>query len=1225
MSRRMNQLVAFAATLVVMAIAGAQGSRTSYFEDALRGAKDALAANRLAEAEQYIDRALLRDPRSPDAWAARAAWAEATQRTEEQVYALHQEYRLRRAQKKNSTEVKALQNRLIAIDPIAADWFKMRDKHLAEILKIALAYDKEKRPHSAIRMYRQALAFEPDHAEAKAAIERISARPDASLAETAKPKDLLADVSAEFIREHDAKHSEWKTRSKLDRDNYVTQTDAGYEVMVRTGEAMEQMSRFYRKFFDYAADVEKGGVPKIDVLIFKNREEYLELGSGPPVEWSGGQFTGGSVETYIDKGGFEGMVSVLFHEAAHQYVSLATSASGWLNEGLASFFEGTRILANGTVLMNYPANHRLFPLRDRMKNGWMEDHTDGIDPNNASAEPTTAPTWEIILENKYPWGPAWYAPTWGVVYFLYNYQDPLDGRFVYRAAFDTFIDSSGGRTGDGAIRNFEETVLGNPSRVTEGYGGKSQFALPTTCAELNGIWKKWIEEIANEQSGQGNTKKPWLTWAECAMIRDEIDVATEHFEKGTVAEPTNVELHVEFGKHLLGNVKNPDRATKVLLQALLLLEADPKPDLERIEAVEDLLMKADPKRSDAKRLRKALQQSTEDIVRRYIDSGSPLIAMHLASRFGTEFANPSLFVLFEEAARKASRSVSHWELAYNERDLKGWAGSKESWTPYGAELFGRLGDYVANNWDYDFLTCDKVSSGDYSIDVELYADPGANAYCGVVFGRKSAETFHSFILYPGHEANQEKGRIARPTWVDLSTFFGANANKVWRHYQAPTERRGWRRLRLDITGSLVDAWFDGEFLGTQDFGGEDVLRGSFGLITGRGVCRFRNVKVWFREKNDLAASIERKLMLERFGAEIAAGTRKAPLVGNVAPPLALERWLQGGFTRMDELGGVPKLLVFWTIDINANLRINEWLMDLQQRTKSSGLEIITVAHWLEKDRIDEYLKQNPLPGHVGLDHRHPTKKGLGDTFAPFEAKSLPKLVFLDIDDVVLWEGDPGFVAGKPWAAGDQSYFDAPLEALIEQRKLPELKAFRDAWRTKGKPALGNGDFDAVLPLLKQSLKLSVRSAEVAEAQRFVRAIESTAVDVEDFAVKLIELRAEAALKPFLDLAARLDATIAKPALATVQPILQCPNAKQWEALVKKLDAAKAGLGKKGDPRAEFEAMAAEFRAAAPGFAQEIDGLLVESSGGDDLVAVRAKFDQLKRVPARFLARAFATP
>ena len=87
------------------------------------------------------------------------------------------------------------------------------------------------------------------------------------------------------------------------------------------------------------------------------------------------------------------MTRTLFHEAAHQFVSLATNAAGWLNEGLASFFEGCRILSNGTVLMNMPANHRLFPLVDRMEVGWMSSVDDGFDPADPSGStPTKAPT-----------------------------------------------------------------------------------------------------------------------------------------------------------------------------------------------------------------------------------------------------------------------------------------------------------------------------------------------------------------------------------------------------------------------------------------------------------------------------------------------------------------------------------------------------------------------------------------------------------------------------------------------------------------------------------------------------------------------------------------------------------------------------------------------------------------------------------------------------------------
>ena len=116
-----------------------------------------------------------------------------------------------------------------------------------------------------------------------------------------------------------------------------------------------------------------------------------------------------------------------------------------------------------------PANHRLFPLVTRMDRGWMSSASDGIDPSDpSSSSPEKAPTFRIVLENQYQWGPPWYAPTWGVVYFLYNYQDPIDGRYVYRAAFREFIDKSGGRMGEGAVENFEEVVLQNPTPEIEG-------------------------------------------------------------------------------------------------------------------------------------------------------------------------------------------------------------------------------------------------------------------------------------------------------------------------------------------------------------------------------------------------------------------------------------------------------------------------------------------------------------------------------------------------------------------------------------------------------------------------------------------------------------------------------------------------------------------------------------------------------------------------------------
>ena len=136
----------------------------------------------------------------------------------------------------------------------------------------------------------EVLALAPERTEFRERIEKISAAPDPSLAETARATDLLADVSREWIRRFNAEHNTWEKKGELERENYTTHTDAGYEVMVRVGEAMEQMNAFYRQFFGYG--LSKGQkVPHISVHVFAKRDDYLKLGSGPPKKWSGGRGT----------------------------------------------------------------------------------------------------------------------------------------------------------------------------------------------------------------------------------------------------------------------------------------------------------------------------------------------------------------------------------------------------------------------------------------------------------------------------------------------------------------------------------------------------------------------------------------------------------------------------------------------------------------------------------------------------------------------------------------------------------------------------------------------------------------------------------------------------------------------------------------------------------------------------------------------------------------------
>ncbi len=328
-----------------------------------------MSRGRMEIARDAIQQVLERDHNSRQGWQLLAAWGAKQGDQDLQLWALYRDWRLAEAQGLKKAERKTLLAELATLDPTGGGLFELTGQFSEKLQKLAEKYEKEGRPHGAIRVYKRLLSLDPENRVAEAAVERIASAPDPSLAPHATPVDLFEGVDQAFIDRFDAEHNTWETAAREEREHYITITDTGYENLIRTAEAMEQVNAFYREFFRYGGADDSRTVPRITVHLFKDKDEYLEKGIGPPVEWSAGHFTGSHVETYLPATGFEGVVGTLFHEAAHQFVSLATSATGWLNEGLASFFEGTKIQANGTVVMNLPAGHRLFPLANRMDKG----------------------------------------------------------------------------------------------------------------------------------------------------------------------------------------------------------------------------------------------------------------------------------------------------------------------------------------------------------------------------------------------------------------------------------------------------------------------------------------------------------------------------------------------------------------------------------------------------------------------------------------------------------------------------------------------------------------------------------------------------------------------------------------------------------------------------------------------------------------------------------------
>lgn len=1131
------------------------------FTQALGVAERELEAGHLDRAKHWIDRALERDAKSPGAWALRARWAEASGDLDDRVYALHRRYRLAMAQGLDKAEAGALRKELTEVDPLARDLLELHGLFLEKLWKVAERYEKEARPHSAIRIHKEILALDPDHAPSQEAIERLASAPDPSLAEFAKPRDLFADVSDEWIDAFDAEHGEWDTRAHHEGNNYDTYTDAGYRTLLLAAEAMEQMNAFYREFFQYGTAEDGKAVPRIDLNIFKDRDEYLKLGIGPPVEWSGGHFTGNAVETYVTGGDPGGVYGTLFHEAAHQFVSLATNAAGWLNEGLASFFEGCRILPNGTVQMNLPADHRLFPLVARMEQGWMSSYDDGLDPEDPNATPTTAPTFRIVLENKYAWGPPWYAPTWGVVYFLYNYQDPIDGRFVYRAAFREFINTSGGRRGDGAIANFEEVVLANPKppiRGVERPKDAADVALPKNCEELDAVWKDWMLALRDERSGRSEVLRPYADWARFAILDKDFVVAKEHFEKALIADSNDAQALLDFARLLSDEFQNPDRASNLVLSALAQLEQAEEIDERAVRDAERFLAKLDPKRKTLDKVHRELWSATENLVQRYAAVELDSMVMHLSWSFGTELEVPGLFQYYEDAVRRSGgKSLALYRLAYDESSLDGWSvAGPSAFEPDGVQLRAKKGVYAEDGFDYEILTLDEVSSGDFSLEARIQAERGEVNFCGLVFGRKGGSDFHALILFPGKPG---RGEEARSGFLDLTTFHGAGDFKIWRHDPVetsnPAERAGTTQaadshlLRIDVNGTNVDYWFDGELRGTQAFASRDVLAGSLGLVIGPGEASFRDVRYLSRHPKDPAGSIEREVRIEQL-REASGGAVGGSYLGLVPPFPRVDRWLSEDQPEGWELEGpAPQLLALWSIGQNEQIAIDGWLRYLAERGAQVGLRVISVCSANDAEALEDYLVEHPMPGAVGLDSREPGSTGIGNTFDDFFLMrfGMPRLLLIDIDGKVIWEGDPGFERGKAWTESMRSYLDDPFDELVARRRLVELAEWRERFLGEGLDALRSGDMERALPILVACRDFEGTGMPVVDrAKRMLEALEGAIDGLEGTCASVAREGAEPALTLLVEWAPLLEREIDRRTQKELKSFLDGRAQSFWE-------------------------------------------------------------------------------
>ena len=992
--------------------ARAQQPAPGFVAGYLAEARACLARDELGPARIAVGRALERDDHDLAALQLLAEIAERQQDLDTAVHALHRWIDVfdSRAGSKVARDRQQVLEHLLTLDADATAWEALQRQYVTNLLDLGRQYRARKDLLGALDIYQHLQQIAPDNQEALAAVQQIRSTGGREVAveDVFAGGDPTHGLSEDEIAAGDRAHASWDTAWEDKTDDYRYRTDAGYLVLKTSAIAMEQMNQFYRRFFHFQENGSK--TPAIEIRIFKSRDEYLHLGQNPQ-PWSGGQFTGNAVETYVGgvtgKESIRGMYQTLFHEAAHQFVSMTgPMVPGWLNEAYASFFEGCVIMSNGSVRWNQAPPGRLFPLAARLEKGWMPPgEAPGPGANGDWPEPELAPTFRTVVESRYQWGPPWYAPTWGVVYFLYNFRSQ-DGRPVYREALHQYFQSFRKGQPKDAGAHFEATVLkGSPLSPVQ------------TLADLDEVWKTWILALRDVETGKTEAGEELLRFAAAALARKDKPAALEFLEEARQHRPGDVELLWRLASLLEDLKQKPQAAARYreFKRGLELLGTTGEPRYAQAVARINSL---DPLVSRYRVLKQQLGERGLALAHGYEDRKLPTMALEIARRMTASFSIPEALAYYIELASRTGRSLARWRVAYDERSLKGWSGSEDdAFSAYGRLLRAHVaaqGDKMVTRE----LTCDVTFDADFSLEAEMHVDAAAGGFkgqlVGLCFGRKGTDNYHAVLLHP-------KG------FMDISSNRGGTWT-VHDHRSVPVGS-SWHTLRIDVTDNDLDVYYDGLYVRSLAFANAAAVRGAFGLICGPGEATFRNIRVLGRDPFDPAARVERELAMKKV---LADASRRQPgsFAGFVPPELGALSWQQGSATTLGDLRGHPVVLAFWSPAQDKIIPTTAYLQHLAEAGRKAQLAVVVLADpGTAPAALQEYLGQQPMPSvRIAIDES-------GETFGAYCVKEggfgMPRLLLIDKDGKVVFEGDPGLKAGVGWRAADgPTFVDAALEQLL---------------------------------------------------------------------------------------------------------------------------------------------------------------------------------------------------
>lgn len=461
-------------------------------------------------------------------------------------------------------------------------------------------------------------------------LERIE--PIATGKDAKQIEELLATVRAAFeevdLDEAAAERTEgdaWPLIT-LESEHYEFECNLEPEVVQLVADTLDDIHAYYVQIY-FDGDEKAARSPKATIRVHPSKESMLgdwSGGTAPEGWWSPGENRVTCYDTRTTTGSLDWMLTTLFHEASHQFMTLLSRKGGWapswLNEGTASFFEGAVAMADHRVLWPDAALPRLMNLASMLESSSGPDARQVVSYSSPGSYPG----------DHYPFG-------WGLVYFLQQYEDPATLEYVYRPLYAQYRETITTKGGE-SMALFEEVFLGKPSPL-----GHASFD------DFERDWKAWILEQVRPLHAGDDAKRRELRLALVERYLAAAALAAQD-RKAKVGEPELLLRalgNVEYVRTRIDGDERPDLDVH-LLQADLLERlgrgASAAPLIERVldladqgifvleearyEALNERLKKLDSRnhalRSARSRVR-GLSKSAARIVADYQEGDEPML------------------------------------------------------------------------------------------------------------------------------------------------------------------------------------------------------------------------------------------------------------------------------------------------------------------------------------------------------------------------------------------------------------------------------------------------------------------------------------------------------------------------------------------------------------------------------------------------------------------------